>query len=374
MDALVNKLIDKKNERLILISLRVGKASIIDSKESMEELRLLVKTRGGKIIESKYFHRDNFDPKFLIGSGQTEEIKKMVSENEINTVVFDVNDISPSQIRNLEKEFNCRVSNRTEVIMDIFSRRAKSSEAKIQVELARLKYILPRLKGQGIELSRLGGGIGTRGPGEAMHEKDRRHILKRIDVLKAELEKVEKHRQTIRKSRENVPCGAIIGYTNAGKSTLLSHLSKTELYSEDKLFATLDTFTRQIYLNPDRKLLLTDSVGFIKNMPANLVASFKSTLEEITESDFIIHCVDISSHNIESCLNTVVKEIESLGCSDKPVITFFNKSDLLTEDEVNRVLIKYDNSVSGSCMIDGGLDNLKNKIMQLLDKQTENNV
>jgi GTP-binding protein HflX len=271
-------------------------------------------------------------------------------------------------VRNLEESLKCRILGRTEIILDIFARRAKSAESKIQVELAQLRYTLPRLKGLGGVLSKLGGGIGTRGPGEKMIETDRRHILRRITVLKKKLEKITRHRRLVRKSRSGQVRGAVVGYTNAGKSTLINFLARDDLFVEDRLFATLDAYTRSVFIGDGRKVLLTDTVGFIRNLPANLVESFKSTLEEISEADFIIHVVDGASPDIAGSIETVNRELAALGVMEKPVIIYFNKIDGVADaDRVRSFMLKYPGSVAGSALTGEGLDLLTGEIARVHD-------
>jgi GTP-binding protein HflX len=312
--------------------------------------------------------RDKIDPAYIVGKGYLNTIESMILEQKIRLVVFDLNNIRPAQVRNLENRLKCRVIGRTEIIMDIFARRARSAEAKIQVELAQLNYILPRLKGLGGVLSRLGGGIGTRGPGEKMLETDRRHVLRRISTLKQKLIRIKKHRDTARKARRNELVGAVVGYTNAGKSTLINFLAKDDLFVEDRLFATLDSYTREVYLGESKKCLLVDTIGFIRNLPANLVVSFKSTLEEIQNADFLIHVADISSPDIQTNIATVYREIHDLGCENKPTILFFNKVDLLADEaRANSTRNNYPGAIIGSMLRGGGRDELKSMILGIYD-------
>ncbi|TFH43787.1 MAG: GTPase HflX [Chrysiogenales bacterium] len=283
-----------------------------------------------------------------------------------------MNDIRPAQVRNLEDRLKCRVVGRAEIIMDIFARRAKSAESAIQVELVQLRYILPRLKGLGGVLSRLGGGIGTRGPGEKMLETDRRHVLRRISTLKKKLVKVQKHRETARKSRSRELVGAVVGYTNAGKSTLINTMARDDLFVEDRLFATLDSYTRTVYLGERRKCLLVDTVGFIRNLPAHLVESFRSTLEEICCADFIVHVIDISAPDMQSNITTVNNEIKSLECSNKEKILFFNKADLLAYNATAAsVRNNHPDAVIGSATGGTGIDDLKSRIIDIYTRHQQ---
>jgi len=359
MDASVNRIASSKDERALLISLYIKGEDRIKSEYSLEELKLLVKTAGAIIIDSLSVKRDFIDPAFILGSGYVDFLKTAIEEKDIRLIVFDLINIKPAQIRNLEDKLKCRVIGRNEVILDIFARRARSAESKIQVELAQLKYILPRLKGLGGVLSRLGGGIGTRGPGETMLETDRRHVLKRIDTLSKKLKKYEAHRKRTRSSRKNQFTGSVVGYTNAGKSTLINLLARDDLFVEDRLFATLDSYTRKVYINPEIRILLTDTVGFIQNLPANLIESFRSTLEDIENSDFILHVVDINAPDIESNIKTVEAELLKLNIVDKPVILFFNKIDKASEYSMNLVNSRYPGSVKGSAMTSAGIDQIR---------------
>jgi GTP-binding protein HflX len=370
MDASVNRIVPVTDERTYLIGVRLPDQDIEDTGDSLQELSFLVLTAGGIVVESTIVRRSAIDASTIIGKGHLETLKKFIAENSVKLVVFDLNMIRPAQIRNLEEFLKCRVIGRTEVILDIFAKRARSAESKIQVELAQLKYLLPRLKGLGEALSRLGGGIGTRGPGEKMLETDRRHIQRKINKLNEKLKKISKHRNLTRRSREGEVRGAVVGYTNAGKSTLLNYLAKDDLFVENRLFATLDAYTRSVYLDETRKVLLTDTVGFIRNLPANLIESFKSTLEEISNAHFIIHVVDINSRHIGSDIDTVEKELHSLGCLDKPTILFFNKTDaVINPDHIEAVAQRYYSSYTGSALTGDGITELKDAIALFFDEE-----
>lgn len=365
MDASVNRIASSKDEKALLIGIKLGDQKKDEVEYSLEELKLLVVTAGAIIEDSIVIKRDFIDASHIIGKGYIDTLKKIIEEKELKLIVFDLNNIRPAQIRNLEESLKCRVIGRNEVILDIFARRAKSAEAQIQVELAQLKYILPRLKGLGGVLSRLGGGIGTRGPGEKMLETDRRHILRRIDTLSKKLKKYERHRERTRRGRSGEFLGAVVGYTNAGKSTLLNQLAKDDLFVEDRLFATLDSYTRSVYLAPGSKTLMTDTVGFIRNLPANLIESFRSTLEDIGNSDYIVHVVDITSFDLDTNIKTVEKELAELNIKEKPVIMFFNKSDMADDALINRVKIMFPRALIGSAKTREGLDELKANIAWL---------
>jgi len=371
MDASVNRIPSSADERALLVAIRLHGHDEETVVQSLEELVMLVDTAGAIIVEKLVLRRQSLDAAHLIGKGQIERISALIAEKRIRLVVFDMNAVKPAQIRNLETIFKCRVVGRTEVILDIFARRARSAESKIQVELAQLRYILPRLKGLGGVLSRLGGGIGTRGPGEKMLETDRRHILRRIARLNDRLEEIGEHRRLIRGGRSGQVRGAVVGYTNAGKSTLLNLLARDDLFVEDRLFATLDAYTRVVYLEKDKKALLTDTVGFINNLPANLVESFKSTLEEIRNAHFIIHVIDITARNLPQNIRTVEKELAALECAGIPTILFFNKCDRAATGElVDTVRHRYAPAIAGSALTGEGIDDLKAAVIELYDRVT----
>ncbi|MDH7552640.1 MAG: GTPase HflX [Spirochaetota bacterium] len=375
MDASVNRIPISENEKTILIGIHLPNDNEEEVFHSLDELRQLVITAGAVVVSKLVVKRISLDPAYIIGSGKLEEIKKIIQQQSIRLVVFDLNTIRPVQIRNLENFLGCRVIGRTEVILDIFACRAKTVESKIQVELAQLNYILPRLKGLGGVLSRLGGGIGTRGPGEKMLETDRRHIVKRIQTLKKKLSHISMHRNVQRQERlQNEIIGAVVGYTNAGKSTLVNMLAKDDLFVEDRLFATLDAYTRIVYLDECHKVLLTDTVGFINNLPSHLVESFKSTLEEIKYSDFIIHVVGLDI-DIEKAIKVVNHELQLLDCSNKPVILYFNKLDIAKEETIQYVRLRFPDAIPGSSLTGQGIQLLKERIIEItetLDKHKQN--
>jgi GTP-binding protein HflX len=370
MDASVNRISSSADERALLIAPYLRGADNLRISYSLEELKLLVKTAGGIVMDSITVRRDAIDPAFIIGKGYVQKLKAMIAEHNLKLIVFDLNNIRPAQIRNLEEELKCRVVGRNEIILDIFAQRARSAEAKIQVELAQLKYILPRLKGLGEALSRTGGGIGTRGPGETMLETDRRHILRRIDTLSRKLKRHREHRKRTRRLRSSELLGAVVGYTNSGKSTLINLLARDDLFVEDRLFATLDSYTRSVYIEPGVKTLLTDTVGFIQNLPAYLVESFRSTLEDIENSAYIIHVVDSSAPDIENNIRTVEAELALLEVRDKPVILFFNKTDLVDEKTINMICNKYPDAVAGSAKTGSNIELLKGKIAELYHRRS----
>ncbi len=315
-------------EKVILVGVRLDNGE--DEESLLDELEELVKTAGGVVAGRIIQSRDQFHPATYIGKGKLDEIRILIDELDATGIVCD-DELSPAQLKNLEDELNTKVMDRTMVILDIFAARANTSEGKIQVEMAQLKYRMTRLSGFGKALSRLGGGIGTRGPGEKKIETDRRIIRERISRLSVQLKEIEQHRQTIRKKRKNIstPIAAIVGYTNAGKSTLLNKLTDAGVLSEDKLFATLDPTTRALIIPDGEKVLLTDTVGFIRKLPHHLIEAFKSTLQEAKFADIIIHVVDSSNPDMDKHIKTVYEILESLEVGDKPIITLYNKSDLV---------------------------------------------
>lgn len=364
MDASVNRIPTSKDERAYLLGIILPDDNKTEKHYSMQELRMLVHTAGGKTIAYKTINRKKIDSAYIVGKGYLEILKNYINENNIKIIIFDLNNIRPAQIRNLEEYLKCRVVGRTEIILEIFARRAKSSESKIQVELAQLNYILPRLKGYGGVLSRLGGGIGTRGPGEKMLETDRRHILKRISRLKKELNKFSKHRNEIRKNRTDSCKCSVVGYTNAGKSTLINRLAKDDLFVENRLFATLDSYTRKVYLSPEKTILMTDTVGFIKNLPTNLIASFKSTLEEISFSNIILIVADMNSPYLDEQLLAVNSELSNLEAHNKRIL-FFNKIDDAENSRLQLLKAKYPEAIFGSAISGAGVDDLLAKLDEL---------
>jgi GTP-binding protein HflX len=302
---------------------------------SMEELASLTETAQGEVVATVVQKRERPHPATYVGKGKVEELKVLVDELEAEIVIFN-DELSPSQKRNLAHEINARIIDRTQLILDIFATRARSKEGKLQVELAQLQYILPRLAGQGTELSRLGGGIGTRGPGETKLEADRRHIRRRIDDIKEQLSVIVQHRERYRERRKKNKAFqmAIVGYTNAGKSTLFNRLSEARSYEENQLFATLDPMTRKMILPSGFHTLITDTVGFIQDLPTTLIAAFRSTLEEVKEADLILHVVDMSNPDYYQHEKTVGKLLEELDVKNIPQLTIYNKRDIRHPDFV----------------------------------------
>lgn len=323
---------EERKERVILAGVHCGRGDSASdtTEETMAELEELVKTAGGEAVLSVIQNKSDIEAGTYMGIGKLEEIKEMIEPLEADTVVFD-DELSPVQIRNISDFLGVKILDRSMLILDIFAMRAKSGEGKLQVELAQLKYRLPRLRGLGTELSRTGAGIGTRGPGESRLESDRRHIRRRISALEAQIDELEKHRKLIRSRRDKdgVVTAALVGYTNAGKSTLLNTLTDAGVLAEDKLFATLDPTSRMIVLEDNRKILLVDTVGFIRKLPHNLIEAFKSTLEEAACADFLLHVIDASSPERDEQIETVERVLGEIGAVGKPMIGVYNKCDKL---------------------------------------------
>lgn len=324
-------------DRAVLVSLVTDevKRSGINPEHSLQELVSLAETAGVEVLDVISQNRDVPDARWLIGKGKVEELRQSILSVQANTAIFD-HDLSGAQVRNLEQSLDVKIIDRTQLILDIFAQRAKTREGIIQVELAQLSYLLPRLSGHGKNLSRLGGGIGTRGPGESKLETDRRHIRSRIGDLKRQLETVIKHRKLYRGRRQKSGAiqVALVGYTNAGKSTLLKQLTSADVYIENQLFATLDPTSRMLELPGGSEVILTDTVGFIQNLPHDLVAAFRATLEEANEADLILHVVDASSPMREEQMNVVDSILEELGAADKPQLVLFNKKDACTQEQL----------------------------------------
>ena len=332
--------IEEIQEQVILVGVQLDENDNV--KESLDELEELADTAGAQTVGKIIQNRETVHPGTYIGKGKIEEVRALMLATDATGIICD-DELSPAQMNNLEHELECKVMDRTLLILDIFAKHATTSEGKIQVELAQLRYRASRLVGLGASLSRLGGGIGTRGPGEKKLESDRRLIRKRITALKEELSQVEKHRELLRtgRTRGKMKTAAIVGYTNAGKSTLLNTLTGAGVLSEDKLFATLDPTTRALTLDDGQQILLTDTVGFIRKLPHNLVEAFKSTLEEARYADYIIHVVDCSNPQMDMQMHVVKETLRELGIVDKTTVTVFNKTDRFkeqgTEDGMHQI-------------------------------------
>lgn len=356
--------IEELEERVILVGVSLQDEK--ETEESLEELKELADTAGAVTVGKVIQNRESIHPGTYIGSGKIWEVKLLVEETGATGIICD-DELSPAQIRNLEQELECKVMDRTLLILDIFAGRATTSEGKIQVELAQLQYRLARLVGLGRSLSRLGGGIGTRGPGEKKLEMDRRLVKDRIAQLRRELKEVTRHRELIRERRKKnkVPVVAIVGYTNAGKSTLLNTMTAAGVLEEDKLFATLDPTTRTLELESGQEILMTDTVGFIRKLPHHLVEAFKSTLEEAKYADIILHVVDASNPQMDKQMHVVYDTLKQLGVENKTIITLFNKQDRLTERQSMRDF-RADYVMNISARTGEGLEELKNKLEDIL--------
>ena len=337
-----------------------------DAMDSLDELEELLRTAGAEVAGTVLQNREMIHPGTYVGKGKVEEIRRMLAATGADGIVCD-DELTSVQYRNLEDLLGVKVMDRTMVILDIFARHAKSSEGKIQVELAQLRYGLSRLTGKGQALSRQGGGIGTRGPGEKKLEVDRRRMKSRISQLKKELRDMVEHRELTRKQRgkKELPVAAIVGYTNAGKSTLLNALTDAGILAQDQLFATLDTTTRLLELPGKQQMLLTDTVGFIRKLPHHLVEAFRSTLEEAKYADYILHVVDASSPQMEKQMYIVYQTLDMLGVRDKKIVTLFNKMDLLEEGEILRDF-RADQTICISAKTGQGLEDVRMALARLL--------
>lgn len=352
---------EEKIDRALLVSVDTGD---YDADSSLSELFELTESAGADPVMSVSQRLERPDTATCVGSGKLTEIKELCEANEIDLIIFDC-ELTPTQIRNIEAETDVRVIDRTTLILDIFSLRAKSKEGKLQVELAQLKYLMPRLTGKGLALSRLGGGIGTRGPGESKLETDKRHIRRRMETVKDQLRDVENHRNELRRRREknSVITVAIVGYTNAGKSTLMNYLTEAGVLAENKLFATLDPTSRMLKLPSGVSVMLIDTVGFVRRLPHHLVEAFKSTLEEAAKADIILNVCDVSSDEAQLHLSVTTELLKELGCGDTPIIPVLNKCDL--EDKTVGEL-NLGNSVRISARTGEGIDKLLSAIEENL--------
>ena len=358
-------------ERSILVNLATTKKAKLEGEESLQELEGLAATAGAQVVHKILQFRSEISPKFFIGAGKVEELARMKDELEADLIIIDHN-LTPIQQRSLEEKIGTKVIDRTQLILDIFAQRARSNEGKLQVELAQLNYLLPRLVGKGQALSRLGAGIGTRGPGEKKLEEDRRRILDRISRIKKDIENVQKRRTHQRKSRKKspIPTVSLVGYTNSGKSTLFNCLSHEKMYTSSQLFATLDPVLRRVSFVDGLYFFLSDTVGFIKKLPVELITSFKATLVEVKEADCICHIIDITSPNTESRIEAVENILAEIEASNIPVIRVRNKIDLMPNSK--ELLKKNSPSDSRDLYISAktgeGVDSLKDALRALLFK------
>ena len=337
--------------------------------ENIEELKNLSFSAGAEVEEVLYCKQEKPNPKYFISTGKLEELKNIIASKEIELVIFD-DEITPTQQRNLQLKLDTKVLDRTALILDIFAQRAHSREGKLQVELAQLNYLLPRLTGKGIELSRLGGGIGTRGPGETKLEVDRRKIRKRISQLEKKIHQIGIQRDTQRKKREErkVFQIALVGYTNSGKTTLLNSTTDSNAYVEDRLFSTLDSTTRKLKIYHNSEILISDTVGFIEKLPHQLIASFKSTLEEVKRSDLLLLVIDISKPDFENNIYSVKEVLKEIEVGQKPIGLVFNKIDKIRSGELNSLKIKYKDAVFISALKRNELSELYSRIKKITEK------
>lgn len=359
----------EKQEKAILISVIKKQSNRETAIEHLDELERLAETAGAFVVEKFIQELENPNPATSIGKGKVEEIKLEITQEEVQIVIFD-DDLTPAQVRNLEKEWNVKVIDRSGLILDIFAQHAKSLEAKTQVELAQLQYLLPRLTRLWTHLSKQYGGIGTKGPGETQIEADRRMIRIRIQRLKEKLKDIDVQREQQRKGRQGIPRFALVGYTNAGKSTLMNSFTEADVYVENKLFATLDTTVRVMEMPNEQKVLLSDTVGFIRKLPSHLVASFRSTLAEAAEADILLHIVDVSHKYFREHINTVTETLEFLKIDKKPTILIFNKIDNLDDiDEIKQIEMEYPQSIFISAKRGINLNKLVEFFQEYINKQ-----
>lgn len=343
-----------------------------DKYDPQKELTQLTKTAGAEIAGALRFDSTSPTPNFFIGKGQAEKLRDLCREKNANLIIFDY-ELSPIQKRNLEEITQVKVIDRTQLILDIFAQHATSKEGEIQVELAQLNYLLTHLTGKGTELSRLGGGIGTRGPGETKLEYDRRRIRKRITSLNKKLNKVSMHRELQRQKRKEnmIPLIVLVGYTNSGKTTLINHLADSDYPKGNKLFLTLDSRMKKIDIGENQKVILVDTVGFIRGLPHQLTASFKSTLEEVNYADILIHVIDTASTDVEGDCKVVTNLLEELNAAEKPIITTLNKEDMLTEENKRELKRLFPDSLFISAENGHNIELLRSKLVQLLQSKRE---
>jgi len=371
MKKLYSTMEERKKERVLLVTVSRNPKEKWEKFDGLDEMAFLAETAGSEVVEKLVQNRKDYDAATFIGSGKVRELKKIAGELNIDTIIFN-EELTPSQKRKIEDITERKVLDRRELILDIFAQHARTETAKIEVELAQLKFRFHMLQGAGIALSRLGGGIGTRGPGEQRLEVDRRRMRSRIRHLEKKLKRIEKSKKIQTKKRSNIFRVALVGYTNAGKSTLMNALSDANVLVEDKLFATLDATTRLIEVDPIHRFLLTDTVGFIKSLPPLLIASFRATLDEAIEADLRLHIVDASYENINRHMEATKNIMKQLGIDEKKTIIVFNKKDLIPMDEVvERLLRKYPNSVAISAKKGDGIKGLSKAIEKIMDEETK---
>jgi GTP-binding protein HflX len=355
-------------ERALLVGLRVGRAERSRTESSVEELGQLARSAGARVVASLIQERNRPDAATLIGRGKVEAVARASEAHAADVVLFD-DELSPAQQRNLEGAVGRKTLDRTQLILDIFARRARTREGRLQVELAQLDYLLPRLAGRGVLLSRLGGGIGTRGPGETKLETDRRRIRQRIQSVRREIDRLRRERTTRRAARQRLeaPIVALVGYTNAGKSTLFNALTAGGAQVSDQLFVTLDPLVRRARLGPGRALLLVDTVGFIQKLPHGLVAAFRATLEEVAEADLLLHVMDASAEDLDEREAAVARVLEEIGAAERPRIAVLNKIDLLSEARRRALLEARPGALAVSAQSGAGLTELLEAAAERLD-------
>jgi GTP-binding protein HflX len=356
-----------RHERAALVGLITGRARHLDAERSLDELAGLAQAAGARVVLRVLQERPKPDPSTFLGKGKIASLAASCGETDADVVIVD-NELTPAQLRHIEEEVGRKIIDRTELILDIFAKRARTREGKLQVELAQLKYLLPRLVGAGAALSRLGGGIGTRGPGETKLETDRRRIRSRIHALTEDIERVRRRRTQLRERRHktSVPTFALVGYTNAGKTTLFNVLTRSDAEASDALFVTLDPLIRQVRLPDSRELLVSDTVGFIDRLPHALVAAFRATLEEVSEADLILHVIDASMADRERRIAAVGKVLDEVGALEVPLVEVYNKCDALTPDERRRLQEQDPERLCISALRREGIDELVDRVASRL--------
>ncbi len=353
-------------ERALLIGV-ILPGTKFEEDEPLAELERLTETSGATIVGCEVQKRSHIAPGTYVGTGKIDDLRALVAERDANVVICD-DDLSPAQIRNLERELDCKVIDRSELILDIFATRARTKQARLQVELAQLEYVMPRLRRMWTHLSRIEGGIGTRGPGEKQIEEDRRVARRRIQDLRRSIKLIEERRVREVRTRFEETTVSLVGYTNAGKSTLMNRLTGAGVFVQDKLFATLDTRTRECRLSDGHKILLSDTVGFIRKLPHHLVASFRATLEEARHADLLLHVVDASSPEKEHHIESVEQVLAELGCADKPIVAVMNKMDLVSDDGGKLLLERqWPDAVRVSAVTGEGMDGLDRALREFID-------
>jgi GTP-binding protein HflX len=348
-----------QSERAALVGLIAGRAHRLEAERSLDELAGLARAAGAEVALRVMQERPRPDPSTFLGAGKIQALAESCAEMDVDLVIFD-NELTPAQLRQIEEEIGRKIVDRTQLILDIFARRARTREGKLQVELAQLKYLLPRLVGAGAALSRLGGGIGTRGPGETKLETDRRRIRTRIHAISEDIERVRQRRSQLRERRhkQSVPTAALVGYTNAGKTTLFNVLTRSDAEASNALFVTLDPLVRQVRLPDSRELLVSDTVGFIDRLPHALVAAFRATLEEVAEADLMVHVVDASAPDRDRRMNAVRQVLDEVGAGNVPLLEVYNKCDALAPDERRRLQDQDPSALQISALKRQGTDEL----------------